>query len=178
MLNAKEIIELIPKGGSLVLCFTLTKDGMAVMVTPKPVIKIPSELSGAKEAIEAVMQPKVINGTAEELDSNFMGLLKQVTASHNTVIETLSAVEADTKAAIERIKKEGASKVEAAGKTAPLKAKTTAKPALTGSLTQPALELSAAAIETTDELEEEEGETAEGAEPQESKPALAQTSLF
>lgn len=179
MLIAKDIIELVPKGGSLVLCFTLTKDGMAVMVTPKPVIKIPSDLSGAKEAIEAAMQPKVVRGTAEELDSNFMELLKQMSSAQNTVVKTLSEVDAATKEAIERIKKEGASKVEAAGKTASLKAKTTAKPAVTDIVAQAALEMPAAP-KTTEELEEEgeEGEPPEGAETQETKPVLAQTSLF
>lgn len=128
MLDAKEIIGLVPQGGSLVLSFTLTKDGMAVLVNPRPVVKTGADLSGAKDAIEAAMQPRVVRGTADELDAGFMGLLTQVVASQNSLLGTISEVEAATKEAIEKVKKEGAGKVEAAVKTATAKAKATAKP--------------------------------------------------
>lgn len=162
MLNAKEIIGLVPQGGSLVLSFTLTKDGMAVLVNPRPVIKTGADLSGAKDAIEAAMQPRVVRGTADELDAGFMGLLTQVVASQNSLLGTISEVEAATKEAIEKVKKEGAGKVEAAVKTATAKAKATAKPVTAKPVTavvKPAVaEMSSASAESDIKVESEGGE--------------------
>ena len=162
MLNASQIISLIPQDGSLLFLMTKTKEGqLTVVVDPK--YPKTSESTVLKEALS----PKTITGTPEELDAGFMEYLSKTVASANNLKEALEKIEAETKAAIDKAKAESAKRVAEASKSKTKSSsspvKSTTKTTSTPSPTQAVL----GENKTEDETEGEEG--------QEEKPAAAET---
>ncbi|OGP24997.1 MAG: hypothetical protein A2X99_02320 [Deltaproteobacteria bacterium GWB2_55_19] len=125
MLNATQIKEIVPQGGSLLLSFTVAEDGnLTVLIHPKFPDK--DVKNADKENVKRIREnPVVISGTAEELDAGFMDFLNTVVAKKASFEEAVKTVDAEITTALAAIKTEGNKKVETARKTAP-KSKTVA----------------------------------------------------
>lgn len=129
MLNAKEIKSMIPKGGSLVMTFSVVSDGkMAVVAQPQYPAgeKLNNEsLSKASEEVRNLLKrPVVVTGTEDELDAGFMGFMEQVTEKKSMFQESLASLDDETKVVIAKAKEDAAKKVEEAKRKAKQDAKT------------------------------------------------------
>ena len=129
MLNASQILTLIPQDGSLLLLMTKTKEGqITVVVDPK------YPKSAENTALKEVLSPKTITGTPEQLDAGFMEYLTKTVASANNLKEALEKIDAETKAAIDKAKADSAKKIAEASKS---KTKTASPVKSTGKTTTP-----------------------------------------
>ena len=123
MLNASEIMSLIPKEGSLLFFFTRTKEGQLTVVVDPRYLK--SDKSTGSDALKEALSPKTITGSPEMLDTGFMEYLKKTVNSMNDLKEAAEKIDSETKAALDKIKAESSKKVADASKN---RSKTSASP--------------------------------------------------
>lgn len=158
MLNASQINNLVPDNGSLVLCFSRTKDGtqLTVVVDPRH-----SKSDGKKEseALQEALSPKTVTGSPEMLDQNFMEYLTKTITAANTLKEQIENIDKETQNTIDKVKAEASKKIAETSKN---KAKSGSTPSK--QVTKSPATPSATKAVLGEESEGEEGEDG-GTEP-------------
>ena len=92
----KQLAGLLANNAAITLMLTGKADAMTVTVIPKP--------AKAVEGQQALSTPLVLNGTAEELDEGFAGIVDTFTATRKSLAEQYEA----TAAVLEAAKKKSA----------------------------------------------------------------------
>ncbi|MFI5304960.1 MAG: PRTRC system protein E [Nitrospiria bacterium] len=116
MLNASQINNLIPDNGSLVLCFSRTKDGTQLTVVVDPRRNSKSDGKKESEALQEALSPKTVTGSPEMLDQHFMEYLTKTITAANTLMEQIENIDKETLSTIDKIKTEASKKIAEASK--------------------------------------------------------------
>jgi PRTRC genetic system protein E len=176
MLNASQIITLIPENGSLVLCFTLTKDSQITVVVDPRYPK--SDSKKENETLQEALSPKTVTGAPEMLDQDFMEYLTKSITSAKTLKEQIENIDKETQATIDKTKAEATKKIAEASKNKSKSNstgfKTVAKPTPQPSATQAVL---GEEKEGEDEEEASQEETSAESKPEEAKPEVKAPAL-
>ena len=114
MLNASQVSNLIPENGSLVLCFTRTKDSQITVVVDPRYPKFDSKKEN--ETLQEALSPKTVTGAPESLDQDFMAYLTKTITVGKTLKEQIENIDKETQAAIDKVKAEASKKVTEASK--------------------------------------------------------------
>lgn len=157
MLNASQIITLIPENGSLVLCFTRTRDGQVTVVVDPRYPK--SDGKKENDTLQAALSPKTVTGTPEMLDADFMAYLSKSIAAATNIKTQIENIDKEAQAAIDKAKAEASKKVAEASRN---KAKSSLSAAKHGGKSAAPSPTQAVLGEQTDEDDQGEGEGSAG----------------
>jgi PRTRC genetic system protein E len=125
MLNASQISNLIPENGSLVLCFTRTKDGQLTIVIDPRYPK--SDSKRENETLQEALSPKTVTGAPESLDQDFMAYLTKTITVAKTLKEQIENIDKETQATLDKAKAEASKKIAEASKNNPKSNSTASK---------------------------------------------------
>lgn len=157
MLNASQILTLIPEKGSLVLCFTRTKDGQITCVVDPRYPK--SDGKKENDSLQAALSPKTVTGSPEMLDAEFMDYLSKSIAAATNIRTQIENIDKEAQAAIDKAKAEASKKVAEATKN---KAKTSVSAAKQGGKSATPSPTQAVLGEQKDDEDQDEGEGSAG----------------
>jgi len=177
----KELAPLLAKRSLILTISSVADELIRVTITPRPT---------GKDDVKELSQPFVVEGTAEELDTELPAAIVSYTAGHMTLENSLAQVKAGMETTLKEVKDEAAKKVAEAKKTAKVGTKTPTVPAKAAEVKAPEppslFDMAATAAETpapapvvtTAAAEAEETEAEEEEEDQEDEtPEVAATEI-